>query len=206
MRLHAVRRDGRAYLVAALCVPGAFGNSAKLFAVAYGIVRGAHMVLLLAACRDNPPMRQSVIGLAAGTALGVGLILAASFTDGTIPGSDLSPSRWRSTPRSRTSSGPRAGRWCRAISPSATGSSSSSRWATIVAIGVGAEAGVNAGVAVAAVLGMAVTAALWWLYFDIVALVAVRQAGGRARRDASATRSRVTPSPTALPDGRGDRA
>jgi low temperature requirement protein LtrA len=46
---------------------------------------------------------------------------------------------------------------------------------SIVAIGVGAEAGVTAGVAVAAVLGVAVAAAQWWLYFDVVALVAARR-------------------------------
>jgi low temperature requirement protein LtrA len=46
---------------------------------------------------------------------------------------------------------------------------------SIVAIGVGAEFGVDAGVVVAAVVGMAVAAALWWLYFDIVALVAARR-------------------------------
>ena len=46
---------------------------------------------------------------------------------------------------------------------------------SIVAIGVGAEAGVDAGVVVAAVLGVLVSAALWWLYFDIVALVAERR-------------------------------
>ncbi len=46
---------------------------------------------------------------------------------------------------------------------------------SIVAIGVGAEAGVDAGVVVAAVLGIVVAGALWWLYFDIVALVAERR-------------------------------
>jgi low temperature requirement protein LtrA len=46
---------------------------------------------------------------------------------------------------------------------------------SIVAIGVGAEVGVDAGVVAAAVLGIAVAAALWWLYFDVVALVAERR-------------------------------
>jgi low temperature requirement protein LtrA len=45
-----------------------------------------------------------------------------------------------------------------------------------VAIGVGAQGTtVDAGVVVASVLGVAVTAALWWLYFDVVALVAERR-------------------------------
>jgi len=51
---------------------------------------------------------------------------------------------------------------------------------SIVAIGVGAEAGVDLGVVVASVLGMAVAAALWWLYFDVVALVAERRLSNAA--------------------------
>ena len=46
---------------------------------------------------------------------------------------------------------------------------------SIVAIGVGAGAGVDGGVIVAAILGMAVAAALWWAYFDVSALVAGRR-------------------------------
>ena len=40
---------------------------------------------------------------------------------------------------------------------------------------MGAEFGVDAGVVTAAVLGIVVAAALWWLYFDVVALVAQRR-------------------------------
>jgi low temperature requirement protein LtrA len=43
---------------------------------------------------------------------------------------------------------------------------------SIVAIGAGAEAKVDLGVVTAAVLGIVVAAALWWLYFDVVAKVA----------------------------------
>jgi low temperature requirement protein LtrA len=46
---------------------------------------------------------------------------------------------------------------------------------SIVAIGVGAEGDVDAGVVAAAVLGIVVAAAQWWLYFDVVALVAERR-------------------------------
>ena len=58
---------------------------------------------------------------------------------------------------------------------------------SIVAIGVGAEAGVDAGVVAAAVIGTIVSAALFWLYFDVVALVARRRlenaAPGRERNE-----------------------
>jgi low temperature requirement protein LtrA len=46
---------------------------------------------------------------------------------------------------------------------------------SIVAVGAGAELGVDAGVVLAAVVGIVVAAALWWLYFDVVALVAERR-------------------------------
>ena len=46
---------------------------------------------------------------------------------------------------------------------------------SIVAIGAGATAEIDAGVVAAAVLGVAVAAAFWWLYFDVVAIVAERR-------------------------------
>ena len=49
-----------------------------------------------------------------------------------------------------------------------------------VAIGVGASGQeVTAGIAAAAVLGVAIAAALWWAYFDVVALVAERRLTAR---------------------------
>jgi low temperature requirement protein LtrA len=58
---------------------------------------------------------------------------------------------------------------------------------SIVAIGVGGGADVGAGVVAAAVVGMGVAAAMWWLYFDVVALVAARRlanaAPGRERNE-----------------------
>jgi low temperature requirement protein LtrA len=58
---------------------------------------------------------------------------------------------------------------------------------SIVAVGVGADSEVGAGVVAAAVLGTLVAAAIWWLYFDVVALVAERRLGavaeGRERNE-----------------------
>ena len=50
---------------------------------------------------------------------------------------------------------------------------------SIVAIGVGAEGDVDAGIIVAACLGIAIAAALWWAYFDVVAVVAARHLASR---------------------------
>jgi low temperature requirement protein LtrA len=162
-------------LLAALAIPDAFGDEALLFAIAYGIVRGMQLVLFLVASRDDPGLRRAVGGLVLSTMIGVGLLLAASFADGTLQGAlwalallldvggplVIDPSGWRMQPEHFAE---RHG----LIVIIALGES-------IVAIGVGAEAGVTFGVAVAAVLGVAVAAAQWWLYFDIVALVAARR-------------------------------
>jgi low temperature requirement protein LtrA len=164
-----------ALLVVALCVPEAFDDLGLLFACAYGVVRAAHIVLFTVASRDDPGLRHSVVGLAISTAIGVGLLVAASLADGTLQGAlwalallldmggplVIDSAGWKLAPGHFAE---RHG----LILIIALGES-------IVAIGVGAEAGVDAGVVVAAVLGVIVASALWWLYFDVVALVAERR-------------------------------
>jgi low temperature requirement protein LtrA len=164
-----------AFLVVALCVPGAFTDEALLFACAYAIVRFSQIALFVLASRDDPGLRHAVWGLLASTAVGVSLLVAASFADGALQGAlwalalaldmggplVIDPSGWRLEPGHFAE---RHG----LIVVIALGES-------IVAIGVGAEAGVTTGVVVAACLGIAIAAALWWLYFDFVALVAERR-------------------------------
>jgi low temperature requirement protein LtrA len=170
-----------ALLVAALSVPQAFGDLALLFACSYGVVRFGQIVLFTVASRDDPALRRSVAGLAGGTAIGVGLLVAASFTDGTLQGSlwvlalllDMGEPFLFGSEGWKLAPGHFAERHG-LILIIALGES-------IVAIGVGAEFGVDAGVVVAAVLGIAVAAALWWLYFDIVALVAERRLSNAAQ-------------------------
>ncbi|HWY19345.1 MAG TPA: low temperature requirement protein A [Solirubrobacteraceae bacterium] len=164
-----------AFLVCALCVPGAFGSEALLFACAYGAVRAAHIVLFMLASRDDEALRHSVVGLAASTALGVGLLLLAAFTSG-VPALGLwglalvldmggpllfGAEGWKLVPGHFAE---RHG----LIVIIALGES-------IVAIGVGARATIGAGVVAAAVLGVVIAAALWWAYFDVVAIVAGRR-------------------------------
>jgi len=164
-----------AFLVAALCVPGAFGSEALLFACAYAVVRAAHIALFMIASRDDQGLRRSVIGLSASTAIGVGLLLAAAFTDGALQLGlwglalllDLGGpfvfgiEGWKLVPGHFAE---RHG----GIVIIALGES-------VVAIGIGARATIGAGVVIAAVLGMVVAAALWWAYFDVVAIVAARR-------------------------------
>jgi low temperature requirement protein LtrA len=164
-----------AALVVSLSIPEAFGDLGLLFAGAYAVVRGSHIVLFIVASRDDPAFRRSVIGLAIGTAIGVGLLVAASFADGWLQGGlwalalllDVGEPYVFGSEGWKLSPGHFAERHG-LILIIALGES-------IVAIGVGAEGGVDAGVVVAAVLGTAVAFGLWRLYFDVVALVAERR-------------------------------
>jgi low temperature requirement protein LtrA len=164
-----------AFLVVSLAVPEAFDDSAGLFAGGYAVVRFAQIGLLLLASREDPGLRRSTLGLAVGTAVGVGLIAAAGFTDGALQGSlwalalllDMGEPYIFGSEGWKLMPGHFAERHGLIIII-ALGES-------IVAIGVGAEAGVDAGVVAAATLGVAVVASMWWLYFDVVALVAERR-------------------------------
>jgi low temperature requirement protein LtrA len=164
-----------AFLVAALCVPGSFGSEALLFACAYAVVRTAHIVLFVLASREDAALRQSVIGLAGSTAIGAGLLFVAAFASGALQlaiwglalvldtGGPLlfGQDGWKLVPGHFAE---RHG----LIVIIALGES-------IVAIGVGAKASIDAGVVVAGLLGVAVGAALWWVYFDVTAIVAGRR-------------------------------
>jgi low temperature requirement protein LtrA len=163
------------FLIASICIPDAFGGLATEFAVAYGAVRIAQVFLLGLAGRDDPSFRRSVTGLGVGTAIGITLLITGSFLD----------------------PGPQAAVWGLALvldmaEPYLFGSEG---WhlvpghfaerhgliviialgESIVAIGLGAGSQLTWGIAAAAGLGIGVVAALWWTYFDIVALVSARR-------------------------------
>jgi low temperature requirement protein LtrA len=161
-------------LVAALCVPQAFGHLALTFALSYGVVRVAHIALFVLASNDDPELRASVRGLAVSTTVGVGLLVAAAFVHGAAR-----PILWlvalaldAGAPYFFWSAGWR-------LEPShfaerhglvvliALGES-------IIALGVGSQVGVDAGVIAAAVAGVALAAAMWWAYFDVGAILAAR--------------------------------
>jgi len=164
-----------ALLVCALCVPGAFGSDALLFACAYGVVRAAHIMLFVLASREDPGLRHSVRGLAGSTAIGVALLFAAAFVRGVPQGALwvlavvldaggpylFGADGWKLVPGHFAE---RHG----AIVIIALGES-------IVALGVGAKVNLDAGIVAAALLGVAVAATLWWLYFDVVAIAAERR-------------------------------
>ncbi|HWG08428.1 MAG TPA: low temperature requirement protein A [Solirubrobacteraceae bacterium] len=164
-----------AFLVAAICVPHAFGSEALLFACAYAVVRTAHIVLFMLASREDATLRKSVLGLAVSTAIGAGLLFVAAAASGdlrvAIWGLALlldmggpfvfGQEGWKLVPGHFAE---RHG----LILIIALGES-------IVAIGLGAKAPLEFGVVLACVLGLIVAAALWWAYFDVVAIVAARR-------------------------------
>lgn len=174
-----------ALLVVALTVPAAFSDLGLAFAVAYGVVRAAHLALFVLASRDDPGLRHSVATLAASSAIGLGLLVAAAFLDGVPQGAlwalaiaidyggpaIFGVAGWRLVPSHFAE---RYG----LIIILALGES-------IVVLGVGAEVGLSLAVGTAAVLGVALAAAMWWAYFDVVALVTERRLlqapEGRAR-------------------------
>ena len=161
-----------ALLISALCVPEAFGDLGLTLALAYGGVRAAHIALFVIASRDDPGLRHSVVGLAMSTAIAVSVLVGGSLVEG-----DSRFAVWTAAllfdlagPLVIDTSGWRlvAGHFAERhglIVIVALGES-------IVALGIGAEVGVDGGVIMAAVLGIAIVCALWWVYFDVSAVAA----------------------------------
>ncbi|HEY3191473.1 MAG TPA: low temperature requirement protein A [Solirubrobacterales bacterium] len=166
------------FLIAAICVPEAFGDLGLEFALAYGAVRAAHIALFVLASRDDPEFRRSVLGLAVGMAISVSLLIAGSFLDplpqaalwilALVPDMGIpfvfGSAGWRLVPGHFAE---RHG----LIMIIALGES-------IVAIGLGAGSELTWGIAAAATLGIAVVASLWWVYFDVVAAISARRLAG----------------------------
>ncbi len=164
-----------AMLIVALAVPRAFGGLALEFALAYAAVRYGQLGLFMIASRDAPELRHSVMTLLRSTTVGVGLLVGGSFLD---PGAQAAvwavalvldmagpyffgSEGWRLVPAHFAE---RHG----LIVIIALGES-------IVAIGVGVGGELSFGQGTAAVVGVGLAAAMWWLYFDVVALVAARR-------------------------------
>nr|MDQ3591192.1 low temperature requirement protein A [Actinomycetota bacterium] len=165
-----------AMLVASLAVPDAFGRNGVLFGSAYFVVRLLHVVLFVLATGSTPETHQAIVRLAPGFLVAPALLIVAGFLDGFAQGAlwavalaiDLSVSLVRGVSGFRVHAEHFVERYG-LIVIIALGES-------IVAIGVGASGlTIGAGVVAAAVLGIALAAALWWAYFDLVMLVAGRR-------------------------------
>jgi low temperature requirement protein LtrA len=170
-----------AMLIAALAVPQAFGDDSVVFGFAYFAVRVIHIAVYTYGAPevDN---RDAIRRLAPGLLAAPALIMLAGFLDG-----GAAAGLWivallidYGTPYLRDVSG-------FSVSPAhfherfgliiiiALGES-------IVATGSGLTAtGLTGGVVVTAIAGLAIAAAQWWAYFDVVALVAQRHFAGLDR-------------------------
>ncbi len=167
-----------AMVLVALAVPGAFGDHALLFALAYLVMRMAHLGLYWAASREEPEVHVAVARLLPSATVGPLLLVIAAFTDGAL----------------------QAGLWIAALAidyggPLVTGVAGyrvhpahfAERFSLIVIIAlgesiiaIGAGAGdepLSTAIGVAAVLSLMTSAALWWAYFDVVAPVAHQALG-----------------------------
>jgi len=161
-------------LVASLAVPNAFGEHALLFGCAFFVVRAMHLVAYGVLSRGDPRL-SSVVARLARTMLPAAILLVVA---GAVPGTgralcwaaalaiDYGGLWLGGTENWRVNATHFAERH-RLIIIIALGES-------IVALGVG-TARLGIGVVVAALLGVAVAAALWWVYFDVVATVAERK-------------------------------
>jgi low temperature requirement protein LtrA len=164
-----------AMLVASLAVPDVFGDDAFVFACAYAFVRIAHLVLYAIAGRGDRDLLAAIARLGVGTAIGVGLLFVAAGLDGRLQVAmwalaltfDLLGAYVGGGKGWRLSAGHFAERHA-LIVIIALGES-------IVALGLAASHELGTGRVAAGLLGFAVAAAMWWLYFDVVAIVAERK-------------------------------
>jgi low temperature requirement protein LtrA len=163
-------------LIASLAVPHAFGKDALVFGVAFFFVRALHITGYGILARRDPSLRGVVVRLARTMLPAAALLVVA----GALPGTGRSicwiaalavdygglffsgTQEWRVEPAHFSE---RHG----LMIIIALGES-------IVAVGVGATSlGIGTGVVIGALFGIAVAAALWWAYFDVVATVAARK-------------------------------
>lgn len=138
-------------------------------------MRVAHIGLFVLSSSHDENLRRSVIGLGISTGISIALLVAAASADGPLQGGlwllalvlDMAGPAFFGVEGWKLSAHHFAERHGLIIII-ALGES-------IVAIGVGVEGVIDLGVVTAAVVGTVIAAALWWLYFDVVALVATRR-------------------------------
>jgi low temperature requirement protein LtrA len=165
-----------AMLLAAIAVPRAFGADALAFGLAYAVVRGLHVGAYAVLGRADPQLAFVVRRMARSIVPAALLLVVAGLVDGPA----------------------RTACWVAAITIDIVGlyAFGVTGWQveaghlaerfgliiiialgeSIVAVGAGAEGHpLDAALVTGVLLGVAVASALWWAYFDVVALVAARR-------------------------------
>src|SRR5262245_24552722 len=167
-----------AMFIAALVVPGVFGDEGVLFGVALFVVCAMHLALYALAGRGNRDLLRAVLRLAPWTLIGATLILVAGFAEGA-----------------------RTWLWVAALALTYGGAflAGSTGWRVhashfaeryglvliialgeaFIAIGIGATGtGIGIGEVVAAILGLLVATSFWLAYFDFFSIRGERLLGG----------------------------
>ena len=163
-----------AFLITALAVPKAFGDDALVFALAYAAARWLH-IFIFAEANEDVDAGEAIRRLARTALPAPALLIAAAFLDGTAQAlvwvvalsTDFAGPFVFGVRGFRVSPGHFAERFS-LIVIIALGES-------IVAIGTGLHGELDGGTIAAALLGLVLAFALWWAYFDVVAIVAERR-------------------------------
>jgi low temperature requirement protein LtrA len=165
-----------AMLIASLAVPHAFGDDAWLFVGTYVAVRIAHLVLYGLAGRGDKELLGAIVRLGYSTIAAAVLLVA-----GAAAGGNAQIALWAvAIFVDMLGALIRGGRgWHLAVGHFAERHGLIIIIAlgeSIVAVGAGTLGiPLDAGVVAAALLGLAIGCALWWAYFDVVAIAAERR-------------------------------
>jgi low temperature requirement protein LtrA len=161
--------------ISGLSVPHAFGSEGTLFAVTYAIVRLLHLALYADASRKGNAAWSAIAGFALTVAIGMALLLAGSFLSGTprivlwvlAAAIDYAGPAWLTRERLRGLQRVAVAHFAERYSLFVIICLGES----IVAIGVGAlgqtaDRPLSAELVVAVALGVLITVAMWWIYFE----------------------------------------
>ena len=161
--------------VAGLSIPHVFDTEATLFAVSYAIVRFLHLALYADASRKGNAAWSAIAGFAATVTVGMALLIAGSFADGALrivlwvlaAGIDYAGPAWLTRERLRGLQRVAVAHFAERYSLFVIICLGES----IVAIGVGAlgpgaDRALSGELVVAVALGLLITVAMWWTYFE----------------------------------------
>jgi low temperature requirement protein LtrA len=172
--------------VAGVALPQAFDGEAAVFALAYAGVRLLHLALYVDASRRGNASLGAIAGFAVTVLIGMGLLVAGALLDGAARVAlwvaaaliDYAGPAWLTRERLRGLQQVAVAHFAERYGLFVIICLGES----IVAVGLGAAGHeLDAALLVAVVLGMAITIALWWTYFDRSAARAER--GLREHRD-----------------------
>jgi low temperature requirement protein LtrA len=164
-----------AIFITGLSVPRAFGSEATLFAVSYAVVRFLHLGLYADASKRGNASRAAIAGFAVTVVIGMVLLIVGSFASGPLrtglwvlaAAIDYAGPAWLTRERLRGLQHVAVAHFAERYSLFVIICLGES----IVAIGVGAlgsssDRALTGELVVAVALGLLITIAMWWTYFE----------------------------------------